>query len=120
MPKYVPTRQTPETLANLATELRHQADLVQGVSEGMNTAGFPDLIVTNGDQRERGLEFIEKFVNAARAAIRKARENRCDFGSELPVGHKKGVSGRKKRSLKKPTQVAAGGVRLSQEHADIA
>jgi hypothetical protein len=105
MPKYVPTTQTPQTLAAMAQILSEQAEDLRAVSAAMDVAGFPSLTVMNGDQRKKGLAFIEKFTNAVRSAVREEREKREDFGKSIPgAGSKKGrvsgVSGKGKRRPK--------------------
>jgi hypothetical protein len=49
----------------------------------MASQGFSLIDVSNNDQRAKGLEYIESFVNATGSALRKARESRGDFGKTV-------------------------------------
>jgi hypothetical protein len=101
MPKYVPTTQTPATLGAMAQILSEQAEDLRSVAAAMDVAGFPSLTVMNGDQRKKGLAFIEKFTNAVRSAVREEREKREDFGKSIPrKGRVSGVSGKGKKGPK--------------------
>jgi len=90
MPKYVELPHTEETLLAMATSLEEEVTGLRAAAAAMKDLGLARLMVTNNDQREKGLAYIASFVTAVRTAMRNAREARGDFGkSESNGAHPK-------------------------------
>lgn len=79
MPRSVYTPQSRESLAKTAKAMREQATLLEVVAASMQEDGFDLLQVTNYDQLQRGLAFLDNFCGAAKSALTAARLKRGDF-----------------------------------------
>lgn len=97
----IPLTHTPESLIALADAFVEQAELLRAVGVGIKASGLKDLAVPNNDQRKRGMQYIESFTNAARTALREAKEDRGDFGPPVPkVGEGSKPRGRPRKTAK--------------------
>jgi hypothetical protein len=89
MPRVEFTPQNRESLSKTAKAMKEQALLLEVVAAAMEDENFDLLQVTNYDQLRRGMEFLDNFCGAARAALRKARLERGDHHAPIPVKPKK-------------------------------
>lgn len=78
-----PVTQTPEQVAEVASDLAKAAAELAAISEVMRSCDLNELQVTNYDQLRRAREYTERFALAAKMAIRKAREDRGDFATPI-------------------------------------
>lgn len=90
MPLHKPQQQSAEQLREVAKEMAAQALSLQGLAQAMEDAKLPELKVNNYDQLRRAAEYVVNYSQAAQKALRKAREERGDFGVPARNGvHKK-------------------------------
>lgn len=89
MPRLDYTPQNRESLTKTAKAMREQAMLLEVVAASMEEESFELLQVTNYDQLRRGLEFLDNFCGAAKAALRRARLERGDHYAQPPEKPKK-------------------------------
>jgi hypothetical protein len=82
MPSRIRVPKTPENLVVIADTIGRFSTDLRSIADEMREASFEVLGITNDDQRRRGMEYLEKYVNAARAALREAREARGDYGQK--------------------------------------
>lgn len=94
MPLHKPQQQSADQLRAVANEMAAQANALLGLAKSMDDAGFPELNVTNYDQLRRAAEYCVNYSSAAQKALRKAREERGDFG----VPAKNGVAKKRTRT----------------------
>lgn len=82
MPRQSAATHTPETLDNIAQELREAADFVASLSAAVKDQKFESLVVPAGTgELRRGVERIRVFGRYVSDAMYQARKNRGDFGA---------------------------------------
>lgn len=90
MPRYIEVPQTGENLKAMASALEDHVANLRIAADQMAANQIETLLVTNADQRKRAMEYLDAWIAAIRSAIRKAREDRGDFGPSGDEPKKKG------------------------------
>jgi hypothetical protein len=85
MPLHRPVKQSADQLRRVADEIAKKAADLQAIAEAMKEADFRELEINNYDQLRRAQEYVDNYANAAKSAIRKAREARGDFATPKPA-----------------------------------
>jgi hypothetical protein len=80
MPLHKPQQQSAEQLRAVAVEMVAQGNALIALAKSMEDAHLPELKVNNYDQLRRAAEYVVNYSQAAQKALRKAREERGDFG----------------------------------------
>lgn len=80
MPRYIEVPQTAENLRAMASALDEHVANLRVAADLMELQKLDTLMVTNADQRKRAMEYLDAWLAAVRSAVRKAREERGDFG----------------------------------------
>ena len=83
MPQIRYTPQNRESLCKTAKAMKENALLLEVIAASMEDEKFDELQVTNYDQLRRGMEFLDNFCAAARAALRQARIERGDHHAPI-------------------------------------
>lgn len=84
MPKTTTAEHTPDSLRAMASILKDFAANLEVQAERLETYKIDAMIVTNADQRQRGMVFIEGFISAVSRAIREARDGSAEPKITLP------------------------------------